>query len=117
VKDEHQHPIGFIQPLPLLEWIQWMVIIINCITGLLNTVKQHNTIVVVVDKLTKDNHFITIKSNHKETQIFVREIFRLHGMPITIVLDRDSNFTLNFWKNILKAWEPILISILLTIHK
>ena len=56
---------------------------------------------VVVDKLTKETHFIPIKPTHKIddiAKIFMKEIFKLHGLPKAIVSDRDVNFTSNFWK-------------------
>jgi hypothetical protein len=66
------------------------------ITGLPRTGKQHDSIMVVVDKITKVAHFIPLKTTHKETNvvdIFMREIARLHGIPKTIVSDRDLKFT------------------------
>jgi hypothetical protein len=51
---------------------------------------------VVVDKLRKYAHFIPIKSTCKEidiSNIFMKEIFRLHGMPKEIISDRDTKFT------------------------
>jgi murein L,D-transpeptidase YafK len=75
------------------------------ITGLPKTVKQHDTIMVVVDKLSKVTHFIPINSTFKAIEIanvFIKEIFKLHGlpktMPKTIILDRDAKFTSSFWK-------------------
>jgi hypothetical protein len=62
---------------------------------------------VVVENLTKDAHFILVKLTHKETKfvdIYMREIARLHGIPKTIVSDRDPKFTSNFWKGIFKRF-------------
>ena len=58
---------------------------------------------VVVDKWTKESHFIPIKSMHKIdsiANIFMKEIFKLHGLPKAIVSDRDVKFTSNFWKGL-----------------
>ena len=55
----------------------------------------------VVEKLTKEAHFIPVNSTHKTcdiANIFMKEIFRLHGLPKTIVSNRDPKFTSNFWK-------------------
>ena len=63
------------------------------------TVRQHNSIMVVVDKLTKASHFIHVKSTHKTgeiAKIFMKDIFKLHGLPKAIVFDRDANFTSNY---------------------
>jgi hypothetical protein len=64
VKAKHQHPIGLLQPFPLLEW-KWEVITMDFITRL-PKIRQHDSIMVVVDKLTKETHFIHVKSTHKD---------------------------------------------------
>ena len=58
---------------------------------------------VVVEKLTKEAHFIPVKSTYKTgaiAKIFMKEIFRLHGLPKAIVSDRDVKFNSNFWKGL-----------------
>ena len=83
VKVEHQHPTGLLHPLPILEW-KWEVISMDFITGFPMTWRQHDSIMVVVDKLTKEKHFILVKSTHKTddiAKIFMKEIFRLQGLP------------------------------------
>ena len=65
--------------------------------------RQHDTIMVVVDKLTKASHFIPVKSTYKTdaiAKIFMKDIFRLHGFPKEIVSDRDTKFTSNFCKGL-----------------
>ena len=57
----------------------------------------------MVNKLTKAAHFIPVKSTHKTngiSKIFMKDIFKLHGFPKPIVLDRDAKFTSNFWKGL-----------------
>jgi hypothetical protein len=76
VKAQHRHPKGLLQPLPILEW-KWEVVTMDFITGLPRTCKQHDSIMVVVDKLTKAAHFIPLKTTHKApnfANIFMREI-------------------------------------------
>ena len=83
VKVEHQHLAGLLQPFPVLEW-KWEVISMDFIMGLPMTLRQHDSIMVVVDKLTKAAHFIPFKSTHKTddiAKIFMKEIFKLHGFP------------------------------------
>ena len=73
------------------------------ITGLQMTWRQHDSIMVVVDKLKKVAHFIPVKSMHKTddiAKIFMKEIFQLHGFSKAIVSDRDVKFTSNFWKGL-----------------
>jgi hypothetical protein len=63
------------------------------ITGLPTLTRQNDAIMVVVDKLSKSAHFIPVKSTCKAidiADIFMKEIFRLHGMPKEIVFDRDT---------------------------
>ena len=65
------------------------------------TMRQHDSIMVVVDKLTKTSHFTPLKSTYKAdsiANIFMKEIFRLHGLAKEIIYDRDTKFTSNFWK-------------------
>ena len=102
VKVEHQHLVGFLQPL-LVPELKWEVISMDFITGLLMTWRQHDFIMVVVDKLTKVAHFIPVKSTHKTddiVKIFMKEIFKLHGFPKSIVYDKDVKFTSNFLKGL-----------------
>ena len=68
VKIEHQDPTGLLQPFPILEW-KWEVIFMDFITGFPMTMRQHDSIMVVVDKLTKTSHFITVKSTYKADAI------------------------------------------------
>jgi hypothetical protein len=110
VKVEHRHPAGLLQPLPIPEW-KWEVVTMDFITGLPRTSKQHDSIMVVVDKLTKAAHFIPLKTTHKAANIvdiFMREITRLHGIPKTIVSDRDPKFTSKFWKGLFKGFRTNL---------
>jgi transposase InsO family protein len=70
-------------------------------------VKQHASIMVVVDKLTKATHFISVKTTHKVdniANIYMKEVARLHGVPKAIVSDRDPKFTSNFWKGLFKGF-------------
>ena len=60
VMDEHQYPIGLLQPLPIPEW-KSKVISLDFITGFPVTKKQHDSIMVVIDKLSKFAHFILVK--------------------------------------------------------
>ena len=87
----------------------------NFITKLPRTNKQHDYIMLVVEKLTKASHFIPVKLTHKETNvvdIYMKEIDRLHAIPKIIVSDRDTKFTSKFWKgfgtnlNFRKTYHP-----------
>jgi hypothetical protein len=76
VKAEHRHPAGLLQPLSIPKW-KWEVVTMDFITGLPRTSKKHDSIMVVMDKLTKASHFIPLKTTHKESyvaDIFMREV-------------------------------------------
>ena len=65
-------------------------------TGLPKRKKQNDSIFIVIDKLSKVAHFIPVKSTYKAVNIadiFLKEIFRLHGIPKAIISDRDVKFT------------------------
>jgi hypothetical protein len=60
---------------------------------------------MVVDRLTKFAHFFSIATDFSTTQVadlFFRQIFKLHGLPKTIVSDRDSRFMSTFWKKLFR---------------
>jgi hypothetical protein len=106
VKVEHRHPARLLQPLPIPEW-KWEVVTMDFITGLPRTSKLHDSIMVVVDKLTKYAHFMPLKTTHKAVDvvdILIKEVARLHEIPKTIVSDRDPKFTLNLWKGLFKGF-------------
>ena len=76
------------------------------VTGLPITFGGRNTIWVIVDRLTKSAHFIAIKKTggaDQLAQIYLRDIVRLHGVPVSIVSDRDTKFTSTFWRAFQKA--------------
>jgi hypothetical protein len=67
---------------------------------------------VVVDKLSKSAHFIPVNSTCEAidiSNIFMKEIFRLHGMPKEVVSDRDTKFNSNFWKSLMVVFETKLL--------
>ena len=73
------------------------------VIGLSRTRRQHDAIWVIVDRLTKSMHFLLVSNDDpldKLTQLYVEEIVTLHGVPISIVLDRDPRFTSRFWSNL-----------------
>jgi hypothetical protein len=111
VKEKHRHLARLLQPLPIPKW-KWETISMDFITGLPTSTKQNDTIMVVVEKLSKSSHFIHVKSTCKAidiASIFMKEIFRLHGMPKEIVFDRDTKITSNFWKSLMVGLEAKLL--------
>jgi hypothetical protein len=73
------------------------------IAGLPNAEKGFDSIWVIVDRLTKSAHFIPMKSNyhpHNYADIYFQQVVRLHGVPKSIVSDRESQFTTRFWERL-----------------
>ncbi|KAL0549558.1 hypothetical protein IC582_014043 [Cucumis melo] len=105
VKAPRQKPAGLLQPLSILEW-KWENVSMDFITGLPRTLRGFTVIWVVVDRLTKSAHFVPGKSTYtasKWAQLYMSEIVRLHGVPVSIVSDRDARFTSKFWKGLQTA--------------
>ena len=78
----------------------------DIVTGLPRTWRQHDVIWMIVDRLTKSAHFLPVSNDDpldKLAQLYVEEIVRLHGVPISIVLDRDPRFTSRFWSSLQDA--------------
>ena len=82
VKAEHQRPHGKLQPLEVPEW-KWEQITMDFITKLPRTARGVDAIWVIIDRLA---------------EMYVREVVSRHGVPISIVSDRDVRFTSRFWK-------------------
>ncbi|KAL0544913.1 hypothetical protein IC582_020043 [Cucumis melo] len=105
VKAPRQKPAGLLQPLNIPEW-KWENVSMDFITGLPRTLRGFTVIWVVVDRLTKSAHFVPGKSTYtasKWAQLYMSEIVRLHGVPVSIVSDRDARFTSKFWKGLQTA--------------
>ncbi|KAA0047535.1 ty3-gypsy retrotransposon protein [Cucumis melo var. makuwa] len=105
VKAPRQKPAGLLQPLSILKW-KWENVSMDFITGLPRTLRGFIVIWAVVDKLTKSAHFVPGKSTYtasKWAQLYMSEIVRLHGVPVSIVSDRDACFTSQFWKGLQTA--------------
>ena len=102
VKIEHQRLGGLLQSLPIPEW-KWDHITLNFVSGFPRTARGHNVVWVIIDRLTKSAHFLgmkTMDTSKTLSQLYIREIVRLQGVSLSIVLDRDSSFMARFWKSL-----------------
>ncbi|GJS43331.1 putative reverse transcriptase domain-containing protein [Tanacetum coccineum] len=105
VKAEHQKPSGLLQQPEILEW-KWEKITMDFVSGLPRTPSGYDSIWVIVDRLTKSAHFLPMKktdSIEKLAQLYLKEIVCKHGVPTSIISDRDSLFTSRFWKSLQEA--------------
>ncbi|KAI3515892.1 hypothetical protein L1887_14797 [Cichorium endivia] len=105
VKAEYQKPSGLLQQPSIPEW-KWECIAMDFITKLPRTSSGYDTIWVVIDHLTKSAHFLAIKETDKMeklTRTYLKEIVKLHGVPISIISDRDSRFTSRFWQSLQRS--------------
>ena len=105
VKGEHQRPGGLLQSIQIPEW-KWEDIAMDFIVGLPRTSNGFDAIWVVIDRLTKSAHFLPIRmtfSMEQLAELYVKEIVKLHGVPKSIISDRDSRFTSHFWKSVQAA--------------
>jgi hypothetical protein len=82
------------------------------ITRLPITQKGNDSIWVIMDRLTKSAHFLSVKTTYrplKYADIYIAEIVRLHGIPKTIVSDRGTQFTAHFWEQLHKGLGTKLV--------
>ena len=82
------------------------------LTHLPRTSQKHDTIWVIVEWLTKSTHFLAVLMTftlEEFCRLYIREIVRLHGMPVSIVLDWDPRFTAHFWKSFQRAMGTLLM--------
>ena len=85
--------------MPIPEW-KWEYITMDFIVGLPCIQIGHNAIWVIIDQLTKSAHFLAIHSTfslERLARLYINEIVKLHGVPVSIVSDQDPRFTSQFW--------------------
>ncbi|GKE30483.1 putative reverse transcriptase domain-containing protein, partial [Tanacetum coccineum] len=110
VKAEHQRPSGLLQQPEIPEW-KWDNITMDFIMKLPRTKSGHDTIWVVVDRLTKSAHFQAIYKDYsmeKLARLYIDEIVARHGVPASIISDRDRRFTSRFLANITKSLKDAI---------
>ncbi|KAJ9544750.1 hypothetical protein OSB04_024457 [Centaurea solstitialis] len=98
-------PSRLLQQPEIPEW-KWERISRDFVTKLPKTKKGHDSIWVIVDRLTKSAHFLPIRETYsidRLAKLYVDEIAMRHGMPILIISDRDSSSTSRFWQSLNKV--------------
>ncbi|GJW43731.1 putative reverse transcriptase domain-containing protein [Tanacetum coccineum] len=104
-KAEHQKRSGLLVQLEIPEW-KWEKTTMDFITKLLKTANGYDTIWVIVDRLTKSAHFLPMRETdpmEKLMKLYMKEVVTRHGVPVSIISDRDGRFTSLFWKGLHKA--------------
>ena len=98
VKAEHQRPASKLQSLDVPLW-KWDNITMDFMVRLPKTKEGYDAIWVIVHRLTKSAHFLPVRTTYtmdRDAELYVKEIIRLHGVPVSIVSDRDARFTSSF---------------------
>ncbi|GKD66296.1 putative reverse transcriptase domain-containing protein, partial [Tanacetum coccineum] len=105
VKAEHQKPSGLLVQPEIPEW-KWEKITMDFVTKLPKMANGYDTIWVIVDRLTKSPHFLPMRENdpmERLMKIYMKEVVTQHGVPVSIISDRDGRFTSLFWQALHKA--------------
>nr|GFA07474.1 reverse transcriptase domain-containing protein [Tanacetum cinerariifolium] len=105
IKVEHQRPSGLLQQLEIPEW-KWERIAMDFVMKFPKTSSRHDSIWVIMDRLTKSAYFLLMRKDYKKdrlARIYLNEIVASHGVPILIISDRDGRFTYRFWQSMQEA--------------
>ncbi|GJV50461.1 putative reverse transcriptase domain-containing protein [Tanacetum coccineum] len=105
VKAEHQRPSGLLVQPKIPEW-KWDNITMDFVTKLPKTSQGYDTIWVIVDRLTKSAIFTPMRETDpldKLARMYLKEVVTRHGIPVSIICDRDPRFASNFWRSLQNA--------------
>ena len=106
VKAEHQKPAGLLHPLEVAEW-KWEHITMDFVTHFPRTPQRHDAVWVIVDRLTKSAHFLAVRMTftlERFCRLYSREIVPIHGVPVSIVSDRDPRLRRTFGRVSKRLW-------------
>ena len=106
VKAKHQVPSGLLNPISITQW-KWDNITMDFVSGFPLTQKKHDSVCVIVDRLTKSAHFLPVQLDYsmdRLAKMYMSEIVHLHGITVSRVSDRNPWFTSRFGKNYSQPW-------------
>ncbi|GJV74996.1 putative reverse transcriptase domain-containing protein [Tanacetum coccineum] len=105
VKAEHQRPSGLLVQPDIPQW-KWDNITMDFVTKLPKSSQGYDTIWVIVDRLTKSAIFVPMRETDlmdKLARMYLKEVVTRHGIPLSIICDRDPRFASNFWRSLQNA--------------
>ncbi|GJT40601.1 putative reverse transcriptase domain-containing protein [Tanacetum coccineum] len=105
VKAKHQRPSGLLVQPKIPQW-KWDNITMYFVTKLPKSPQGHDTIWVIVDRLNKSAIFTPMRetdSTEKLAMLYIKEVVARHGIPVSIICDRDPRFASHFWRSLQKA--------------
>ncbi|GJR44464.1 putative reverse transcriptase domain-containing protein [Tanacetum coccineum] len=105
VKAEHQRPSGLLVQPEIPQW-KWDNITMDFVIKLPKSLQGYDTIWVIVDQLTKSAIFVPMRETdpmEKLARMYLKEVVTRHGIPVSIICDRDPRFASNFWRSLQKA--------------
>ncbi|GKA06249.1 putative reverse transcriptase domain-containing protein, partial [Tanacetum coccineum] len=105
VKSEYQRPSGLLVQ-PEIPQCKWDNITMDFVTKLPKSLQGYDTIWVIIDRLTKSAIFVPMRETdplEKLAKLYLKEVVTRHGIPVSIICDRDPRFASNFWKSLQKA--------------
>ena len=106
VKSRQKAPAGLLQPLPIPHR-PWEVITLDLMGPLPMSEDHHSAVWAVTCKFSKQVHLIATSmkvTSEKTARLLIDHVFKLHGLPRTIISDRDPRFTAGLWRAVFKAW-------------
>ncbi|GJS24935.1 putative reverse transcriptase domain-containing protein [Tanacetum coccineum] len=105
IKAEYQKPLGLLQQPEMLKW-KWEKITMDLVTKFPKSSSRYDAIWVIVDRLTKSTHFLPTREDYKTkklARIYINKIVARHGVPVSIISDRDGRFASHLWQALQKA--------------
>ncbi|GJR41822.1 putative reverse transcriptase domain-containing protein [Tanacetum coccineum] len=105
VKAEHQRSSGLLVQPEIPQW-KWDNITLDFVMKLPKSSQGYDTIWVIIDRLTKSVIFVPMRETdplEKLARMYLKEVVTRHGIPVSIICDRDPRFASNFWRSLQKA--------------
>ncbi|GKC86292.1 putative reverse transcriptase domain-containing protein [Tanacetum coccineum] len=106
VKAEHERPSGLLVQPEIPQW-KWDNITMDFVKKLPKSSQGYDIIWVIIDRLTKSAIFTPMRetdSMEKLTRMYLKEVVTRHGIPVSIIYDRDPRFASNSWRSLRRLW-------------